>query len=52
VQQFQSLAEQFSALYSSLFDADPSTLEYVSLYPYVSGLVCVMVAWGLGTVLV
>lgn len=31
VQQFQSLAEQFSALYSSLFDADPSTLEYVSL---------------------
>ena len=33
VMQFQSVSEQYSALYSSLFDADLTTLEYVALYP-------------------
>ena len=31
--QFQSLGQEFSALYSTLFDADPATLEYITLYP-------------------
>ena len=31
--QFQSLSEQVYELYSSLFDADPATLNYVNLYP-------------------
>lgn len=29
--QFQSLGQEFSALYSALFDADPATLEYITL---------------------
>ena len=31
--QFQSLSEQVYELYSSLFDADPATLDYINLYP-------------------
>ena len=31
--QFQTLADDLSKLYASLFDADPTTLQYVSLYP-------------------
>lgn len=34
VSRFQSLAEDFSILYSSLFDADSTTLSHISLYPY------------------
>jgi len=33
VSQFQTVSQQCSELYSSLFDADLSTLDYVSLYP-------------------
>lgn len=33
VAQFQSLADDLSKLYTSLFDADPATLQYISLYP-------------------
>lgn len=31
--QFQSLSEQYSDLYSSMFDADPASLQYITLYP-------------------
>lgn len=33
VSQFQTLADDLSKLYRSLFDADSSTLHYISLYP-------------------
>lgn len=49
VVQFQSVSEQYSTLYSSLFDADLATLEYVALYPSQLATPCSYVAsniWG------
>jgi len=33
ISQFQQLSQQYDELYKTLFDADPSTLEYIKLYP-------------------
>ena len=38
VSQFQTLSDHLSQLYSSLFDADPSTLHHISLYPNIHAI--------------
>lgn len=46
VSQFQTLADDLSKLYRSLFDADSSSLHYISLYPPHHDMMAAEVGWG------